>query len=348
MTINEMVAKRKVLLDTMDKFLESHKNENGLLSKQDDAAYADMEGQFKAMTAEIQRMQRREEMEKEMEKPVSAPLTSKPMPQTEDVKKGRASDAYKKAVLEALRSNFHRISNELQEGVDASGGYLVPEEYDRRIIEVLKEENVMRNLATEITTSGEHKINIADTAPAAAWIEEGGAIQFGDATFSQIILDAHKLHVAIKVTDELLYDSAFDLESYIIRKFGEALANSEEDAFINGDGTGKPLGFLAATGGGRRNGGICYGYHGGRDPRARVFAQASVQEERQVHVQRSDPARHPQAQGQQRRVHLATLVPRRRTRQTARLSRVHFAVFPCGRGWQGGTCVRRFQVLQHR
>lgn len=44
MTINEMVAKRKVLLDTMDKFLESHKNENGLLSKQDDAAYADMEG----------------------------------------------------------------------------------------------------------------------------------------------------------------------------------------------------------------------------------------------------------------------------------------------------------------
>lgn len=176
MTINEMVAKRKVLLDTMDKFLESHKNENGLLSKQDDAAYADMEGQFKAMTAEIQRMQRREEMEKEMEKPVSAPLTSKPMPQTEDVKKGRASDAYKKAVLEALRSNFHRISNELQEGVDASGGYLVPEEYDRRIIEVLKEENVMRNLATEITTSGEHKINIADTAPAAAWIEEGGAV----------------------------------------------------------------------------------------------------------------------------------------------------------------------------
>ena len=249
MTINEMVTKRKKLLDAMDGFLETHKNANGVLSKEDDAAYAEMESSFQAMTVEIQRMQRREEMEKEMQKPVSAPLTAKPMTPADNTKTGRASDEYKRAVLDALRSNFHRISNILQEGVDASGGYLVPEEYDKRIIEVLKEENVVRGLATEITTSGEHKINIADTAPAAAWIAEGGALQFSDATFSQIILDAHKLHVAVKVTDELLYDNAFDLEGYIIRKFGEALANSEEDAFINGDGTGKPLGFLAETGG---------------------------------------------------------------------------------------------------
>ena len=137
MTINEMVAKRKKLLDAMDGFLETHKNANGVLSKEDDAAYAEMESSFQAMTAEIQRMQRREEMEKEMQKPVSAPLTAKPMIPAEDTKTGRASDEYKRAVLDALRSNFHRISNILQEGVDASGGYLVPEEYDKRIIEVL-------------------------------------------------------------------------------------------------------------------------------------------------------------------------------------------------------------------
>ena len=70
MTINEMVAKRKKLLDAMDGFLETHKNANGVLSKEDDAAYAEMESSFQAMTAEIQRMQRREEMEKEREKDV--------------------------------------------------------------------------------------------------------------------------------------------------------------------------------------------------------------------------------------------------------------------------------------
>lgn len=134
--------------------------------------------------------------------------------------------------------------------MDADGGYLVPEEYDRRLIDTLSEENIMRRLATIITTSGEHKINIAATKPAASWIEEGGALTFGDATFSQILLDAHKLHVAIKVTEELLYDNAFNLEGYILDQFGKALGNAEEDAFLNGDGTGKPLGLFAATGGG--------------------------------------------------------------------------------------------------
>lgn len=119
-------------------------------------------------------------------------------------KTGRASDEYKAGMLTALRTNFRQISNVLQEGVDADGGYLVPEEYDSRLIDVLDEENIMRRLGTRITTSGEHKINIAATKPAASWIEEGGALSFGDATFSQILLDAHKLHVAIKVTEELL------------------------------------------------------------------------------------------------------------------------------------------------
>ena len=108
----------------------------------------------------------------------------------------------------------------------------------------------MRKLGHKITTSGEHKINIAATKPAAAWIEEGGALQFTDATFDQILLDAHKLHVAIKVTEELLYDNAFGLENYIIDQFGKALANAEEDAFLNGTGKGQPLGLFAETGGG--------------------------------------------------------------------------------------------------
>lgn len=153
-------------------------------------------------------------------------------------------------MLQALRTNFRQVSNILQEGVDADGGYLVPEEYDSRLIDVLTEENIMRSLGHTITTSGEHKINIAATKPAAAWIEEGGALQFSDATFSQILLDAHKLHVAIKVTEELLYDNAFGLENYIIDQFGKALANAEEDAFLNGDGSGKPTGLFATAGGG--------------------------------------------------------------------------------------------------
>ncbi len=107
----------------------------------------------------------------------------------------------------------------------------MPDEYDRRLIDVLDEENVLRGLATTIRTSGERKINIAATKPAALWVEEGGALTFGDATFDQ--------------KEELLADNAFQLEDYIIAQFGKAIANAEEDAFLNGDGEGKPTGLFA-------------------------------------------------------------------------------------------------------
>ncbi|EAC2243935.1 phage major capsid protein [Listeria monocytogenes] len=252
MTITEMRNKRKKLIETMDGFLDTHKTKNGTLSGEDDKTYKTMEDEITELTNEIHRMERREAIEAELEKPVSKPIIEKPMNGRMDngeVKTGRAADSYKKAMLSALRSNFRNVSNVLQEGVDADGGYLVPEEYDSRLIDGLEEENIIRKLGHRITTSGERKINIAATKPAAAWIDEGEALTFSDATFSQINLDAHKLHVAVKVTEELLYDNAFQLENYIIKEFYKALANAEEDAFINGNGTGKPLGILAASGG---------------------------------------------------------------------------------------------------
>ena len=252
MRVQELIEKRAKVWETAKNFVDTHEDKNGNLSAEDKETYSRMEAEIEELTNSIERQQRAERREQELSKPVNSPITGKPYkdePQGE-VKKGRASDEYKKAMLTALRSNFRQVSNVLQEGVDADGGYLVPEEYDHRLIDVLTEENIMRGIATKITTSGEHKINIAATKPAAAWIEEGEALSFGDATFEQKILDAHKLHVAIKITEELLYDNAFGLENYIITEFGKALANAEEDAFLNGDGVGKPTGIFDKTKGG--------------------------------------------------------------------------------------------------
>ena len=251
MTILELREKRAKAWEAAKSLLDSHRNDKDILSAEDDATYTRMENEITDLGKEIARLERQEALEAELNKPVNTPLTSKPTAGNQpEAKTGRASDEYRNGTLTALRTNFRQVSNVLQEGVDADGGYLVPEEYDRRLIQTLPEENIMRRLGNVITTSGEHKINIAATKPAAAWIEEGGALQFSDATFAQILLDAHKLHVAIKVTEELLYDSAFNLESYIIEQFGKALANAEEDAFLNGTGAGQPLGLFADVGGG--------------------------------------------------------------------------------------------------
>lgn len=252
MTILELREKRNTAWNAAKAFLDSHRTDKGILTAEDDATYCKMEQEISDLGKEISRLERQEQLEAELSKPVNTPLTSKPATGKQpETKTGRASEDYKAGMLKALRSNFKQVSNILQEGVDADGGYLVPEEYDHRLIQALTEGNIMRQLAHTITTSGEHKINIAAAKPAAAWIEEGGALQFTDATFSQILLDAHKLHVAIKVTEELLYDNAFNLESYIIEQFGKALANAEEDSFLNGTGVGQPLGLFAETGGGQ-------------------------------------------------------------------------------------------------
>lgn len=252
MTIQDLYAKRATAWESTKQFLDTHRMENGTLSAEDAASYDRMEAEINALTNEIERMKRIDEMEAAMKQPVNTPLTGKPMNGRMDQEQatGRASKQYVKDMLTAMRTNFRQVSNVLEEGNDANGGYLVPDEWDKRLIDVLTEENIMRTLGTRITTSGEHKINIAATKPAASWVEEGGALTFGDATFDQKNLDAHKLHVAIKVTEELLYDNAFNLENYIITQFGKAIGNAEEDAFLNGTGTGQPTGLFHATKGG--------------------------------------------------------------------------------------------------
>ena len=250
--ILELREKRTKAWEAAKAFLDTKRGADGIVSAEDTATYDKMEADVVALGKEIERLEKQTALDMELSRPTSEPLTGKPVTGTQDkVKTGRASVEYKQSMIDALRSNFRRVSDVLQEGVDADGGYLVPEEYDTRLIEGLKEENIFRGISTIIKTGGERKINIAASTPAAAWIEEGGALTFGDATFDQINLDAHKLHVAVKVTEELLYDNVFNLENYIMDKFSKALANAEEDAFLNGDGVGKPLGIFAATGGGQ-------------------------------------------------------------------------------------------------
>lgn len=241
-----MREKRAALWENAKAFLEEHTHD-GRLSAEDAKTYEQMEQEVLALGKDIERMERQAILDAQLLQPTTTPITNTPNGSVGAEKTGRASDAYREAMLRALRSKFQRVDNELIEGTDASGGYLVPEEYDHRLIDVLHEENVLRPLATTITTSGEHKINITATKPAAAWIDEGAALTFEDATFAQMILDAHKLHVAVKVSEELLYDNAFNLEHYLITEFGKALGDKEEEAFLLGDGVHKPTGLLAAA-----------------------------------------------------------------------------------------------------
>ena len=219
MTITELREKRAKTWGAMESFLASQRNEKGVLSAEDDATYARMEQELEDLTREIKRMERKDAIEAELNKPVAAPLTGKPMsPKAEDEKEGRASNTYKKSFWNAMRDKSARpaVMDALKIGSDAEGGYLVPDEYEKTLVEGLEEENIFRKIATVISTSsGDRKIPVVATKGTASWVDEEGAIPESDDAFGQVSIGAYKLGTLIKVSEELLNDSVFDLESYI-------------------------------------------------------------------------------------------------------------------------------------
>ena len=247
MTINEMIQKRAKVWETAKNFVDTHENENGVLSAEDNETYSRMEKEIEDLTAAIDRQQRAEAREAELNRPVNTPITERPAKQVEE-KTGRASNAYKEDFGAHLRGK-RPVHNVLSEGVLADGGYLVPEEFERQIVMGLDEANVVRGLAKVITTSAERKIPVAATHSTAAWTAENGAYTPSDPSFDQKTIDAYKLTDLVKVSIELLQDSMFDLESYIASEFARAFGIAEEEAFCVGTGTGQPTGIFTANGG---------------------------------------------------------------------------------------------------
>ena len=256
MTILELREKRAKAWEAAKAFLDSHRKENGVLSAEDDAAYTKMEQEITDLGKEIARLERQEALDAELNRPVNKPLTGKPGGRADadggEDKTGRASDDYRKNFWNAMRSKvpMPAVTNALQIGTDSEGGYLVPDEYERTLVEALEEENIFRQMAKVIkTSSGDRKIPVVASKGTASWIDEEGAYPESDDSFGQVSIGAYKLGTMIKVSEELLNDSVFDLQSYISREFARRIGAKEEEAFFTGDGKGKPLGVLAATGG---------------------------------------------------------------------------------------------------
>lgn len=250
MTITEMRTKRAKLWNTMEGFLDTHRNDMGVLSAEDDATYSKMEHDLDSLTNEIKRMERRDAIEAELNKPVNQPITEAPerAASMKPDKVGRASDAYKEDFDRHLRGKV-LVHNVLSEGVDADGGYLVPEDFERNIVMALEEENVIRSLAKVITTQHERKIPVATGHSTAQWTAENAAYTESNPTFGQKQIDAFKLTDLCRVSVELLQDSAFDIEDYLMKEFARAFGIAEEEAFCVGTGTNQPTGIFTANGG---------------------------------------------------------------------------------------------------
>lgn len=252
--ILELREKRAKAWDAAKAFLDA-KSQNGTLSAEDTATYEKMEAEVVSMGKDIERLERQAAIDAELAKATSTPIATKPGAGARskgEEKTGRASDEYKASFWNAMRTKTPTpmLLNALSEGTDSEGGYLVPDEFERTLVQALEEENIFRQMAKIIqTSSGDRKIPVVATKGTASWIDEEGAYPESDDVFSQVSIGAYKLGTMIKVSEELLNDSAFNLENYIATEFARRIGAKEEEAFFIGDGTGKPTGILANAGG---------------------------------------------------------------------------------------------------
>lgn len=121
------------------------------------------------------------------------------------------------------------INNPLKEGVNAAGGYLVPDEYANLLIEGIRDESAALSLAGNVQTTSAKTMNfpvLTDT-PEAAFVGEGEKKPTSGAGFSQFTINVKKLAVIVPMTTELLDDAVYDprvlIDAPVRRAFGRLI-----------------------------------------------------------------------------------------------------------------------------
>ena len=248
--IMEVRGKRNELWEKTKNFLDEHRDANGMVPASALEQYDKMTADMKLMDEQIKRLEEQAEIDARLSEATTKPVHMDPVSAKKENVKSTATEEYSGAFWNMMRGNGHldAVRNELSVGVDEEGGYTVPDEFERRLVQGLEDNNIFRQMAHVIkTSSGTRKIPVANDTLEASWIDEGEEIPEGTTQFKQATLNAYKMGKMIKVSNELLNDSFFDIGGYIADRFGKAMGRAEEKAFIVGTGDKQPTGLLNDT-----------------------------------------------------------------------------------------------------
>lgn len=244
MTKTELQVKRAKAWDDCKAFLESHRNDNGVLNAEDNATYDKMVAIVDGIGAEIDRMEAIEAREKAMlggkDPVVDNPSNGDPV-------NARESKEYRNAFVNYIRTK--KASNALQEDTNSEGGYLVPLEFERVLYHARDKVDPIFSLAGKLVLNAKEKaVPYVASEGAATLIAEEGSYSDEDDSFGQVVFRAYKFGRICKASDELIADSAFDISAHLAESFGRAIGKAEAGYFWTGTGSSQPQGVMAAAG----------------------------------------------------------------------------------------------------
>lgn len=153
-----------------------------------------------------------------------------------------------------VQAKLTRIRNAFSSTVPSEGGFLIPETLRSELLRVSLETSIVRPRARVIpmetlrvpfpAVDSTSNVSSVYGGIVGYWTEEGAALTASSASFGRIVLEAKKLTAYTEVPNELISDSVGSFQAFLDDIFPEALGFYEDDAFINGNGVGQPLGFL--------------------------------------------------------------------------------------------------------
>lgn len=238
MTLEELLEAMRALIEAA---------EGGAMSEEDMERYEDLERQVQA----IQRSDGIQQRQRAYDTPQ---ILQRVQTTQQDDSIDRAFEHY----LRTGQANQDLVELRAQsEGVDAAGGFLVPPEFRQKLVERKVAFGGLAPLAETISTSTGGPLEfptLDDTANSGSITAEGAQFAAGaDLTFGTLTLNAYKYtsqgtgQDPLRVSVELLQDSAFDVEALVARKLGERIARAEAVHWITGNGVGQPQGIAAAN-----------------------------------------------------------------------------------------------------
>lgn len=166
--------------------------------------------------------------------------------------KGGAVDPARAAFVDRYLRQGHEAGVELKSfsgATSAAGGFAVPREIDQLIGATLKAISPIRGIANVVRTgtAGYRKL-VTSGGIASGWASETGArAETGTPLFNEIAPPSGELFANPAASQAMLDDAQFDVEAWLASEIAREFAVAEGAAFVNGNGTNKPKGFLTYT-----------------------------------------------------------------------------------------------------
>lgn len=267
--IRKLMEKRAAAMAQARALLDKADGENRGLTAEEQNTYDQFDAEIDTLEADIKREQRLYEREQAAQRSQNGernPARNN-QPGTGEERGGDPTDTreYRDGLIRymaagtvdpcMMRDNYgvHEMRDiggvNLSDASGAAGGILAPAVLEKKLLEAITENTVMRKLSTVRTSASDVDIPYVSTHVTANFTAEGDKFTESNPKFDKLSFKAYKAAALTKVTFEAMQDLFIDVASWISDEYADAFAELEEGKFIAGTGSGQPTGILAATGG---------------------------------------------------------------------------------------------------